>query len=125
MIEIELMRVAILVANEEVAFFITQKLRPLAVCQARIKVRFQGGFLSQQQFVELRKRVVLRMKASRFADRLVNCPGSSFDIDRRLGSRSCRQLRSQTRATVRIQKVPEQKQIEMGGQIQLLHFTLF
>ena len=40
-IEIELMRVAVLVTNKEVAFFITQKLGTLALCQTRTKVVFQ------------------------------------------------------------------------------------
>ena len=38
MIEVELFRVAVLVTNKKVAFFITQKLRPLAVCQTRTEV---------------------------------------------------------------------------------------
>jgi len=47
MIEVALMRVAVLVTNEEVAYFITQKLRRLAVCQSRGEVVFEGWFLTQ------------------------------------------------------------------------------
>ena len=42
MIEVELLCVAILVADEEVSLFITQKLRPLAIRQAITKVIFQS-----------------------------------------------------------------------------------
>ena len=45
-IEVELMRVAVLVTNEEVALFITPKLGPLAVRQARTKVVLERRFLS-------------------------------------------------------------------------------
>lgn len=45
-IEVELMCVAVLVTNEEVAFFITQKLGPLAVSQTRTKVVLKRRFLS-------------------------------------------------------------------------------
>ena len=41
-IEIELFRVAVLVANEKVAFLITQKLRRLAVREAQVKMRLEG-----------------------------------------------------------------------------------
>ena len=40
-IEVELVGVAVLVTNEEVTLFITQKLGPLAVCQTRTKVVLQ------------------------------------------------------------------------------------
>ena len=45
-IEVELMRVAVLVTNEEVALLVTQKLRPLAVGQADTKVVLERRFLS-------------------------------------------------------------------------------
>ena len=55
MIEVELLRVAILVANKEVSLFITQKLRPLAIRQTLTEVIFEQRFLLKQTIHALAK----------------------------------------------------------------------
>src|SRR6185436_6881864 len=108
------MCVAVLVPNEEVPRFISQELGPLAVRQSRGKVALQRGFLSQEPFVDSREGFARRVKTRRFTNGLVNRSFRAFDVDRRLRRRRQNQLRPQTRTAVRIEKVPEQKQVEMS-----------
>src|SRR6476619_6092025 len=114
MIEIELMCIAVLVTNEEVALFITQELRRFTVVQIHTEVTFEGRFLTEQSLMNLRLRLDRRMKTGGLANIFVNRAFSTFDVDRRLRCRRQIQLRSQICARVCIQEIPEQKQIEMG-----------
>jgi hypothetical protein len=86
-IEVELMGVAILVANEKVTVLITQKLRPLTIVQSQMKVLFQGCFLLQQALVNSSKCFSGRMEAGGFADCFVNQAVRAFDVDWRLRRR--------------------------------------
>ena len=60
------------------------------------------------------ERFLRRMQARGFANRFVNRAFGALNVNRRLRRRRLSQLGLQVRARLRIQKIPEQKQIEMG-----------
>ena len=64
--------------------------------------------------MNLKLRFGRRMKTGGLANRFVNRAFSAFDVDRRLRGGRFVQLGLQIRARVRIQKIREQKQIEVG-----------
>ena len=117
MIEIELMGIAVLVANKEVAFLITQELRSLAIVQLQTEVFFQRGFLGQEAFVYSGKSLVRRMQAGGLTNCFVNDAFSALDVNRCLCRRRLGQLGLQRRALDHVQKIRKQEKIEMGCRI--------
>src|SRR6185369_2748339 len=116
-IEIELMGIAVLVANKEVAFFITQELRSLAIVQLQTEVFFQRGFLGQEALVYSGKSLVRRMQAGGLANCFVNDAFSALDVNGRLRGRGFSKFSLQRRALDHVQKIRKQEKIEMGCRI--------
>lgn len=75
----------------------------------------------QQAIVDECKRLGRRMNARRPAHRFVNRSFGASDIHRRLSRGSDGELSPQVRTRRRVEKVREQKQIELGCRIELGH----